>query len=163
MTTRSQRRRLKQKGKNLCTNGSCISAPKATRTLCEVHAAQKRKYGIGYYYKRRRKGLCRCGALAVKGMNSCETHRLEVNRQVRLKQHNLTEVEFAELEKRAGGLCMICEEKTTLVIDHDHKTGHVRGLLCNPCNVALGYLQKFEFKQNKVEKYLEDGGLTNNG
>ena len=37
------------------------------------------------------------------------------------------------------GKCAICHQvPTKLVIDHDHETGLVRGLLCSPCNTSLG-------------------------
>lgn len=34
--------------------------------------------------------------------------------------------------------CAICACKKYLVIDHCHRTGKVRGLLCKKCNTALG-------------------------
>ena len=37
-------------------------------------------------------------------------------------------------------------------VDHDHKTGEYRGLLCVPCNNGLGV---YELHKERFEKYLE--------
>lgn len=37
--------------------------------------------------------------------------------------------------------CSACGSRYRIHIDHDHATGKVRGALCSPCNVALGYMQ----------------------
>jgi len=50
--------------------------------------------------------------------------------------------------KKQKGKCAICrnlqgKNKRRMDIDHDHKTGKIRELLCNSCNKAIGY-----FKEN---------------
>lgn len=64
-------------------------------------------------------------------------------RKLRLKRHGLTEEDYNELFSKQNGMCAICMRVPSrrLDIDHDHQTGRVRGLLCNPCNQALGLLQ----------------------
>ncbi len=51
--------------------------------------------------------------------------------------------EFKELSEAQEHKCCICGEKNeihkNLVVDHNHATGEIRGLICSPCNSALGF------------------------
>jgi len=59
----------------------------------------------------------------------------------------LKKEEYVRLLQAQNGVCCICGQRETakscgrirnLCVDHDHKTGKVRGLLCDRCNIALG-------------------------
>ena len=57
------------------------------------------------------------------------------------------------------GLCALCDTPFTEFevcpqVDHDHKTGFIRGLLCPRCNNALGGYEKLRAKQELVDTYL---------
>lgn len=53
----------------------------------------------------------------------------------------LTKEQRAALEEQQGGRCAICgRQARKLVVDHDHETGVVRGLLCHGCNTSMGVL-----------------------
>lgn len=47
--------------------------------------------------------------------------------------------EYEGLVSLYGGKCNICKEPAKLFVDHCHKGGDVRGLLCLRCNSLLGY------------------------
>lgn len=62
-------------------------------------------------------------------------------------KYKLTEDEYLRLLDEQGGVCAICGKPETvrrgaaeprLSVDHDHKTGRARGLLCQSCNVICG-------------------------
>lgn len=66
-------------------------------------------------------------------------------RRYKLKRKfGITIDEYNEMVEAQNGRCAICGcAVEVLVIDHDHRTGTVRALLCNGCNVGIGY-----FKEN---------------
>jgi hypothetical protein len=65
------------------------------------------------------------------------------------KRFGLTEREYDLILEKQNGVCAICKDVETVIdgqskkvkplsVDHDHKTGKIRGLLCTKCNVGLG-------------------------
>jgi translation initiation factor 2 beta subunit (eIF-2beta)/eIF-5 len=68
--------------------------------------------------------------------------------------HDITMEEYYRLYNEQNGLCAICGKPESqkmkgklanLAVDHDHKTGKVRGLLCFKCNTRLGALENEAF------------------
>lgn len=56
----------------------------------------------------------------------------------------VTSEQYEALKELAGGVCEICKQpsgRRDLDVDHDHQTGLVRGLLCEPCNKGLGHFR----------------------
>ncbi len=66
-----------------------------------------------------------------------------------------------ELAAYQGGVCAVCgnspnmsKKRGGLHVDHDHSTGKVRGLLCESCNVGLGFFKDSSIKLAKAIEYL---------
>jgi len=58
------------------------------------------------------------------------------------RKYGLSQHEYEALYVTQRGCCTICGLRPRrLVVDHDHVTGHVRGLLCSNCNFAVGELE----------------------
>ncbi len=58
----------------------------------------------------------------------------------RAKQLGVTDAEYAAKLAAQGGGCAICgatPKTRRLHVDHDHRSGEVRGLLCHRCNRTL--------------------------
>ena len=84
------------------------------------------------------------------------------SRKHRLKYYGITIKDYNRMFMEQKGCCAICgkhqsEQKNTLAVDHDHKTGEVRSLLCSRCNSQLGWYEKL--KAN-IESYLEKETIT---
>src|SRR3990167_4293603 len=68
------------------------------------------------------------------------------------RRYNITEEQYQQIIKIQNGCCAICKNPRKLIIDHNHITGKVRGLLCYQCNFALGLLQEdFNVFTNAIE------------
>lgn len=77
------------------------------------------------------------------------------------RRYGLTEDEFNRRIRSQNGLCACCgkppkpHRRATFVVDHDHKTNQVRGLICQKCNVGLGYLGDTVESLRAALRYLE--------
>jgi uncharacterized C2H2 Zn-finger protein len=58
------------------------------------------------------------------------------------------------------GRCAVCRTdqpgggKPVFQVDHNHKTGEIRGLLCSRCNQLLGYAQDSTRILRAAQRYL---------
>ena len=63
-----------------------------------------------------------------------------------------------------GMACAVCgsedpkHNKYDFVVDHDHTTGHPRGLLCHKCNVGIGMFEDNTQSLTNAITYLESAG-----
>lgn len=62
------------------------------------------------------------------------------------KNFGITLEQYNEMFLAQNGQCLICSRHQTkfkqrLAVDHNHKTGQVRGLLCHKCNFNLGIIE----------------------
>ncbi len=76
-----------------------------------------------------------------------------------LSTYGITADQYWALYEHQGGKCAICQRATgrtkMLSVDHDHKTGEVRGLLCNYCNRhVLGHLRDSVAALLRAVRYL---------
>ena len=73
-------------------------------------------------------------------------------------RYNLSlESYFTMLEKQQNK-CAICDRRDNLHIDHCHKTGFVRGLLCRECNTGIGKLKESPKIFERALQYLQQNG-----
>ena len=70
--------------------------------------------------------------------------------------------DYLILAEKQGNVCKICKQpnatktKSRLCLDHCHKTGKVRGLLCDSCNKGLGnFKDNINLLSNALE-YLKE-------
>lgn len=74
--------------------------------------------------------------------------------------YGLTVEQYEQLVVDQHGACAICgntEPRGRLVVDHDHSTGVVRGLLCHKCNQALGLFKDSRWVLAAGLAYLDRG------
>lgn len=86
-----------------------------------------------------------------------KTNALQIKDTYYKKNYGLTRTEALSLLESQNNKCSICESGILLSkshIDHDHKTGKVRGILCNNCNWGLGNFKDSRVLLNHAALYL---------
>lgn len=97
----------------------------------------------------------------------CQTHH-RARRKATRKQaadrrveavYGITGAEYEAIYRAQGGRCYICRRATgkvkRLAVDHNHRTGEVRGLLCGPCNHGVvGHLRENRASIRRLYQYL---------
>ena len=82
-------------------------------------------------------------------------------REENLRQYGITLSQYNRIFELQNGLCGICSRpqsdfKNKFAVDHNHKTGVIRGLLCVACNIKL---ELFENHKEEVERYLDNENI----
>lgn len=88
------------------------------------------------------------------------SHRPRRNHMHRPSKYGLTISAYEAILLKQGGACAICRSTDWgakgPTIDHDHKTGMVRGILCQKCNTTLGNFNDSAAMMRLAIEYLED-------
>jgi hypothetical protein len=80
----------------------------------------------------------------------------------RIRKYGLTLAQFDAMLKNQGGGCAICghsdmsDPKVFPIVDHNHETGAVRGLLCAPCNKGLGLFRDCVYTLFAAANYVQE-------
>jgi hypothetical protein len=80
-----------------------------------------------------------------------------------MKSYRMTEREVEALRASQGGVCAICRSAPAVHVDHDHRTGEVRGMCCFSCNAALGHFKDDPAVLRRAADYLEGGATPMTG
>jgi arsenate reductase-like glutaredoxin family protein len=82
------------------------------------------------------------------------------------KKYGISYKELEQMYNEQGGKCSICQckismnvrdgRKERVCVDHNHKSGKVRKLLCRSCNAGVGYFQESEEILRRAIWYLHN-------
>lgn len=116
-----------------------------------------------FYFNRtesRWKSHCR----ACYGARGRAYNKRNSKRRALKTRYGMTVDEFDQMLAAQEFRCLICDRSYEgddyglggLVVDHDHQTGRVRGLLCQACNTAIGLLQDDIVRLERAAHYLRE-------
>jgi hypothetical protein len=131
-----------------CVEDGC-SEPVKAKGLCKMHYQRTLRHGHTRYADRK-KPAKECGILTcdshVYAKGLCHAHYIK---QRKWRDYGVDAQRYQDMLAAQGGVCDICSKPETapdkasgklkdLAIDHDHRTGAIRALLCSNCNRGLG-------------------------
>jgi hypothetical protein len=92
--------------------------------------------------------------------NNPEKHRQLALHYARMRKFGITLAERDELLAAQGNVCAICQgdnsgSKRDWHIDHCHKSNQIRGILCHPCNLLLGFAKEDTHVLERAISYIK--------
>ncbi len=120
----------------------------------------RKRYHKDYYEQNKHKGWNK--HLKSETSERREERLLAMRSYMLRRSFGLTPEQYSQMLKEQDSKCALCDEtpkakagrhaKTAaLAVDHCHKTGKVRRLLCSSCNMKLGW---YESNKSQIEEYL---------
>jgi len=168
---------MKYKNKNCLRCGLEYSPNSPTQKYCEncreICYKEKMKE---YYLKNKKKKVKQMKEYYLKNKEKLDKKHIEYyyeNRSMISKQmkewkleknYGLTVKKYNKMLKKQKGFCPICLKKINgnnkngrrkANVDHNHKTGKVRELICINCNLVIGLLKENIKVSKNITKYLE--------
>lgn len=97
-----------------------------------------------------------------KSKEQFKKHRNRIRNNTLKRRFGISLENYNSMLEEQNGVCAICKllpTKTFLSVDHNHKNGKVRKLLCQNCNAGLGmFKENVEFLKTAIE-YLKNHEL----
>jgi|APFre7841882654_1041346.scaffolds.fasta_scaffold89221_2 hypothetical protein len=133
-------------------------------------AEERKQYRRQQYLKHKEKTLKQYAEYRNLNRNKIRAKQKKYNKLNPIKRKNamlkyeygITLDDYNKMFNKQEGKCAICQRhqnelKKTLCVDHDHKTGKVRELLCMNCNTDLSIVEnKLEEMLNYLNKHRKD-------
>ena len=134
---------------------------------CYTREYEKKRRASGirgdYFDKYREANPDKCAAYVVTRRSNEDNLRrdYESKRKSDYKvKYNLEVEDVARMIQTCNDACEICripfDYTEGFNIDHCHRTGAVRGLLCMHCNTGLGHFRDSTFRLDSAKDYLRD-------
>lgn len=107
-----------------------------------------------YLKKRRAKPVIREKLLKAEAVWRAN-HKRYIREMYLTTKYGITIAEYDALLASQGGGCKICGAVKRLHLDHCHTSRLNRGILCNRCNIGIGYFSDNPSLLKKAAAYLE--------
>ena len=102
-----------------------------------------------------------CKTCTVQRVKERDRTHPHIKREQHLKRrYGISLQEYTDMIESQGNCCATCGATEpggrwkSFAVDHDHKTGKVRGLLCKSCNIALGEVDDNLTTLKRMIEYL---------
>lgn len=123
--------------------------PEQRQAYRDAHREQMKKYSKELYQANRE---------SIRAYHASPERKAHRKNYLLSKMYGISKVEFDAMLIQQGGRCAICKTKEFNgygpVVDHDHMTGKVRGILCNNCNAMLGWSRELISTLSAAIEYL---------